>query len=229
MFKFFWDGEFRLFLRKNKFIIAGIFFVLLQLLLFYKYIFLARFSNILWFCSHSAIVFAIAFFSRKISVIKAVISVGLLIQFFWILDFFGKLCFGVFIFGATDYMFLGIPFFSYITAIFEHFLSCILALFLTYEYETEKKVLFYSFVYLVVLLVFSRLFSGSNFNYNFVYHIPLFNNFTFPGYQFAWIFLAMLIVVLPAYFMQVWLHKHYSTALVNNKAEIKTKNDAENN
>jgi len=194
-------------IKKNKFYIAGSFFIILQILTFYKYFFLLDFSNMLWFCSHTPIIFGLAFLKKNITIIKTLISIGLIPQIIWIIDFLGKLIFGTFILGVTDYMFMEMPIFSYIIAIFEHFLSAILALFLTYKYKIKKKIFVYAFVYLLILLVLSLTLS-TNANYNFTRYI-LEENITFPGYHFVWIFLAILILVIPTYHFQKFLYKKY--------------------
>ncbi|MFW6310925.1 MAG: hypothetical protein ACOC1K_01690 [Nanoarchaeota archaeon] len=190
---------------KNKFFVASIFFVILQLLILYKYTYLSGFSNMLWFCSHASMILAIGFFFKNFNLIKAIISVGLIIQFFWFLDFLSNLVFGFFIFGATDYMFLDTSLFSYIISLFEH-LTCLIALLLTYKIKTERKVLIYAFIYLIILLIVTILFSGEGSNYNFVRNLLIFNELTFSGYQFFWIFSAMTFIVLPVYFFQIWLY-----------------------
>ncbi len=210
MFEYFRNNKVVSYLDDHRFIFVGIIFIIIQFMSLYKYMFLSDFSNILWFCSHATLIFGIAFLYKRINIIKAMISVGLLIQFFWIVDFLGKLFFDVYIFSATEYMFVYSSFFGFITSIFEH-LTGILALVLTFNYKPEKTSLIYSFVYLLVLLVVSFLFGTAAQNYNFVHFLPIFNDVTFAGYQYVWIFLAMLIVVIPTYFIQVWLYKYHKS------------------
>lgn len=193
---------------KNKYFIAGIFFLILQLMFLYKYIFLSNISNMLWFCSHAASILAIGFFFKKFDLIKGIISVGLIIQFFWFLDYFGKLFFDFYIFGVTDYMFLN-TYFSYISSLFEH-LTCSIALILTYKIKTKRKTLLYAFSYLLILLVVSLTFGDLNSNYNFVRNLIIFNEFTFTGYEIVWIIIAMTFIVLPVYFLQKWLYAKQS-------------------
>lgn len=197
----------------NKFLVVGVFFILLQLSLFFKYLFLSRPENLVWFCSHSSLLFGFAFLYRKIHVIKALISVGLVIQLLWVVDYLGKLFFGVFVFGASDYMFMDIPRFSYVVSAVEHFFTGTLALGLTFKFKTERKVLYWAFGYLLLLLVVSVVVNTGQDNFNLTEHMIIFGEFTFPGYYFAWPFLAMLVIVLPTYYFQgflYYLYKKYS-------------------
>ena len=193
--------------HKYRFYLIGIFFIILQFMLLYKYLYLAEFNNMLWFCSHAPLLFGLAFFFKKIKIIKGLISVGLIIQLIWIVDYLGKLLFGIYLIGTTDYMFLyQSTFFSYIVSVIEHF-SSILALFLTYKYKPKKEIFYYSFFYLIIILIFTLIFSSPEENFNLVYNMIIFNEFTFTGYTFSWIFLAMIILVLPTYYFQLWLYK----------------------
>jgi hypothetical protein len=197
------------FVVKNRFYVVGSFFLIFQLLILYQYIFLARFDNMLWFCSHAPLLFAIGFFSNNKTLIKSLICVGLFIQFFWIVDYLGMLFFGVFIFGATGYMFNDMHSLAYAISVVEHFLSAPLALLLVYRYRNSKEIFLYSFVYLAVILLLSLAFGAPEYNYNFVHFIPVLGDITFPGYVYAWIFLAMVIIVVPSYYFQVFLYNLY--------------------
>lgn len=196
-----------LWIKKNKYYVAGTFFLILQIGLLYKYLFLLDLSNLLWFCSHTPLIFAFAFFTKNTNIIKTLISIGLIPQLIWIIDYLGKIIFGIFIFGATDYMFISAPFISYIISIFEHFLSTILALIITYKIKPKKKTLLYAFIYLLAILILSLTLTTENYNYNLTRHILIGGEFTFPGYQYAWIFLAMILIVIPTYYLQLFIYK----------------------
>lgn len=192
---------------KYKFKIVGSFFFILQLMLLYKYIFIAEFSNMLWFCSHVPFLFGIAFFIRNINLIKSLISIGLTIQIIWIIDYLGKLFLGIYIIGETTYMFNGMDIFSYTTSIFEHFFSSILALVIVYKYKPKKEIFIYAFIYLIIILILTLIFSSESQNYNLVYNLKIFNEFTFPGYSFVWIFMTMILIVIPTYYLQIILYR----------------------
>lgn len=196
-----------LWISKNKFILVGIFYLILQIMLLYKYIYLAEFNNMLWFCSHAPLLFALSFFFKKVNIIKSLISVGLIIQLIWIVDYLGKLLFDFYLIGTTDYMFLyQSSFFSYMISVLEHF-SSFLALIITYKFKPKKEIFYYSFFYLIIILIFTLVFSSPEDNFNLVHNMIIFNELTFPGYTFVWIFLAMIILVLPTYYFQLWLYK----------------------
>ncbi|MFQ5621685.1 MAG: hypothetical protein ACE5FT_07665, partial [Candidatus Nanoarchaeia archaeon] len=61
---------------------------------------------ILWFCNHTAIVLGIAFLFRSPYWITAEVSVGLIPQLLWGIDYLSKLFFGThWLGGFTSYMF----------------------------------------------------------------------------------------------------------------------------
>jgi hypothetical protein len=214
-------------IKENKFTVTGIFFLILQLMLIYKYTHILAFSNMLWFCSHTPILFAIGFFMKNMNIIKSLICVGLIPQIIWIIDFVGKILFGTFIFGVTDYMFLNMTIFTFSVSVIEHFLSAPLALLLTYKYKTEKKVLVYALIYLIIILFLSITLNAEDYNYNLVRNIRIFDEFTFKGYTIAWPLLAMILVVIPTYYMQKYVYKktkHYKKK--KEKKRRKEKNTA---
>ncbi len=194
-------------IKRRRFEIVGVLFLILQIVVLYKFTFLSHPSNLLWFCSHAPLLFGIFFIKKNFDAIKAVICVGLIPQLIWLVDFLGKTLFGEFIFGVSDYMFLDILRFSYITGIFEHFFSSLLALILVYKYKPRKKVLIYATIYLALILIFTVSFSEPEQNFNLTKHMMLFDEFTFPGYTYAWMILAFIIVVIPTYYLQVFLYK----------------------
>lgn len=197
------------FIKRNKFYIAGVFFLILQILLIYKYTHLAELGNMFWFCSHAPIIFAIGFFTNNKNIIKAMVSVGLIIQLIWIVDYFVFLINGVFIIGAADYMVYQPSVLSYLISVFEHF-SSIIALALIFKFKPEKKIFLYTFIYLLLTLILILSFSHPSENYNLTQNIIIFNEFTFPGYTFAYVFLAMLILVVPTYYLQILFYKIYN-------------------
>lgn len=202
----FMKNKLKLFYYKNRFYIAGVFFLILQILIISKYLFLLDFENMLWFCSHVPLILAIGFFTKNFDLIKGIISVGLIIQFIWILDFLGQLFFYGPLIGFTNYMFVQNSFISYITSIFEH-LSGLIALFLTYKILPSKKTLLYSFIYLFLIWIITIIFSNSTENYNLIQNIIIFNNFTFPGYIYLYVLIGFFLIVIPTYFFQLLLYR----------------------
>jgi len=75
----------------NKFILIGFFFLFLQFFVFWGNYMLDRYDVFFWFCNHTPLFFAFAFFLKKRNVIKGLINVGFLGQFAWTLDFLGKI------------------------------------------------------------------------------------------------------------------------------------------
>lgn len=60
---------------------------------------------IIWFCNHTVIILGLAFLFRSRFWITAELSIALIPQVFWSMDFLSKLLFNKYIFGFTSYMF----------------------------------------------------------------------------------------------------------------------------
>ena len=85
--------------------IIGIFFILLGLTGIVANIINKTPYNLVWFCNHTSLILVIAFLFRSSFWITAEVSIGLIPQMLFSIDFLGKLIFNKFPFGFTDYMF----------------------------------------------------------------------------------------------------------------------------
>ncbi|MCA9460218.1 MAG: hypothetical protein KC550_06745, partial [Nanoarchaeota archaeon] len=110
---------------------------------------LDRYDVFFWFCNHTPLFFAFAFFLKKRNVIKGLINVGFLGQFAWTLDFLSKLLFDTYIFKVTQYVFESQNGLWVLLPIGIHMFSTNLALFFTYKRKPDIYTAFYSSIYIM--------------------------------------------------------------------------------
>ena len=192
-------------LEKNRYDLIVIFFVVIQFLIIYLAFRIDDFEILFWFCNHTPFMFALFFYFRKVDLIKSIINVGLLFQFFWTVDFFSKLFFDSFIFGATSYVFereFGI---LMLIPILSHLFVTSLSFILTYKYKPRLKSIFYSMIYAIVLYGFSLKFTLINSNVNCVHEICSLS-YAPLGYIYLWPVLILFLIIVPTHVIQylVW-------------------------
>lgn len=192
--------------ESNKFKVLASFFLILQLTAILVNGFSEKFDVFYWFCNHTPLIFAFAFFFRKKSVIKALINVGFIAQFLWTLDFLSKSIFNVYIFQVTRYVFEDIPGIYVLIPILIHVLSTNMALYFTYKKKPSLKILFYSLVYLIILYAMSLSFTDSVDNVNCVYEICGATQLIFSSYTYFWPVIVFFGIVLPTQGIQYLLY-----------------------
>ena len=194
------------FIERNKHLLAGIFFLLLQLYVFYANYQSTNFDILFWFCNHSPLLFGLAFILKRIDFIKALINFGFLAQFFWTVDFIGKFFFDFYIFNVTNYVFEDINGVYVLIPILVHVLGTNLALFLVHHRKPKLKILIYSLVYVILLYGASLSYTDPERNINCVQYICGAQDYTFNGYTYFWPVLIFFFVVLPTHGIQCLLY-----------------------
>lgn len=193
-----------------RYLAVALFFFLLQGLIGYTYLRAGQPSYFLWFCNHTPLLIGLAILFRKVVFVKALLNVGFFLQLFWAIDFFGMLLFQTSFFHVTDYMFVGITTFSFISSLLAHVLSPLIGLGVSVSQPQKQKTLVYSAVYLVLLYLVTLVFATSGSNYNLLFYVTLpLGDVSFPGYTLLWPFLAFVLVVLPTHFFQKGMHTLY--------------------
>jgi uncharacterized integral membrane protein len=194
-------------IEKNRYILFGIFLLLLQFLLIYANFKATRFDVFFWFCNHTPLILGMAFLFRKKDFIKGLINVGFIAQFLWTLDFLSRLLTGNYIFKVTQYIFeeqLG----AYILIpIGIHMLSINLALFLSYKRKPKLKTLLYSLVYIILLFAITLTYTLPERNVNCIQEICGIPQYTFPSYTFFWPAIVFFVIVLPTHGLQYLIYK----------------------
>lgn len=189
---------------KNFYIIGGVFFLLIQLFILIVNINAQDYSFYYWFCNHTPLLFSIAFFTKKIQIVKGIVSVGLLPQILWILDLiFNSI--NVTLFGFTSYFFELESTLAIFSTLLIHIFTTTVALLLVFSQNTKKISLMYSFIYLVLLLIFTFIFTDPISNTNCIYEICGLEQIIVPFYTILWPVLVFIIFILPSYFLQVKL------------------------
>lgn len=203
------------FYSNNFYIIGGVFFLLIQLFILIVNINAQDYSFYYWFCNHTPLLFSIAFFTKKIQLIKGIISVGLLPQILWILD----LIFNVFsatLFGFTSYFFELESTLTIFSTLLIHVFTTTIALALTLSLKTKKTSLLYSFIYLILLLIITFSFTNSANNTNCIYEICGLEYIQIPLYTLLWPILTFIVFVIPSYILQVKLNSYFKQKIKQN-------------
>jgi len=193
-------------IKENKHIIIGTFFLILQVIAIIRNRF--DYENLFWFCNFAPILFAIFFYSKKMQAVKAVISITLIINLFFLADFFSSIFFNYGIFGQVQSYFK--EGFLFITATLLMHLTGLIALSLTYKIKPKTKNLSYSALLIAFTYLMTIIFSPRNSYYNYI-------KGTRPGYfhpnipyiiiTVLWPILMFFIIATSGYYIQYLLYK----------------------
>jgi len=197
----------------DKFTAAALFYMCLQLLLILKFYILGNFKLAYYFCYHAPLLFSIAFFKKDITLIQALIIAGFVGQIIWIIDYSSYLTTGSFILGNSKFVlrYEGIP---YVATIASHFLSTLLALFLTRKSPISRKTHVYAFIYFFVIYALNIIhIIPESYNVNFVWHLEGFD--VLPFHTKLYLLYIIPIVMLPGYYVQILVKKIYENNLLD--------------
>ncbi|MEC8339320.1 MAG: hypothetical protein VXZ40_01735 [Nanoarchaeota archaeon] len=160
-----------------------------------------------WFCNHTPLFFAFAFFLKKRDIIKGLINVGFLGQFAWTLDFLGKIFFDFHVFNMTAYVFSSEKGIWVLLPIGIHVFATNVALYFTRRKKPSTKTLFYSILYIIFLYGATLTYTDPLRNVNCVHAICGAVDLTFKNYTNFWPVLVFLVVVLPTQLLQFCIYK----------------------
>jgi len=121
------------------------------------------FYNFIWFCNHMSILLGIAFLARSRVLMMAELSIALIPQLIWSIDFLGKLFFDIYIFNTANYMFAleYQPVFYYLSL--NHLLLIPVAIYGVWKLGKPVWAWKWSVVHGLILVPFSLIF-GHNLN-----------------------------------------------------------------
>jgi len=148
-----------------------------------------------------------SFFLKNINLIKALINIGFIGQFIWILDFIFKILTGKYLFGVTSYIFENNFTWLIFIPIIAHFFSTLLALILTLKEKPNFISIGFSLIYLVIIYILTLIYTNPLSNINCIYEICGFETIILPFYTQIWPFFALLFIILPTYLLQVFIYK----------------------
>lgn len=188
----------------NKYFILGTFFLVLQILILIRNQILNDPILFFYYCDHIPLLFAIGFYSKNIQLIKAMISVGLILQGIYLIDLFGGL-FGHYLTGTTKY--LGkYTLFPLIVSLTMH-ITTIIALIFTYKEKTNSKSLTYAFIYTTILYIATITLTPINYDMNCIFNACKITFLQFENYTNVWILLSFTLLTVPTYLFQKLLNK----------------------
>lgn len=204
----------------DKYFYLALFFLFLQFIVIAGSYNTDNFDIFYWFCNHTPLFFSIAFFIRNISLVKSLINVGFLIQFVWLIDFLIALLFSYYTLGITRYVFEDLSGLTIFIPILIHIFSTNVSLIFTFKEKTKDIVLIYSFIYLVLLYIFTLFFTSVENNINCIYEICSLEFLTPPFYTFFWIPIMFILIILPSYYLQKYLFYLYLRYKNNIKSKV---------
>jgi len=194
------------YLKERKYFIIAIFYLILQIVVLIRH--QGNYLNFLWLCNFAPILFAVFFFMKKLQIIKSLISLTIVVDLFFLVDFFTSLIFNFGIFGQVQPYFQEGILLILLTVLLH--LTGFIALFVTHSVEPSKKTLWFSAAFLVLTYVVTLLFSPANSYYNYILG-------TRPGYvspgipqiiiTVLWPLLSFIFIVLPGYYFQLLIHR----------------------
>ncbi|MFT4244772.1 MAG: hypothetical protein ACMXYB_04955 [Candidatus Woesearchaeota archaeon] len=193
--------------------IIGCIFLFLQLFIYIVNMGSESLVFYYWYCNHIPILFSIAFFFKQYQVVKGLIGVGLIPQILWILDLSLYAIFSFQLFGFTQYFFELESIAQMISILIIHVFSSLLALVFTISIRPNKKSLYVSLVYVLLLQIITLIFTTPSLNINCVEEICGLENFTPPLYSYYFFILTFVVMVLPAYILQILAFNLYENRI----------------
>lgn len=185
----------------DKYFYLGIYFSILQILVFIRNYTLN--DNILFFyyCDHIALLLAIAFFIRNIPLIKAFISTGLILQLIYLLDLISYYLFSIKITGSTAYL-TNYSLFAMIITLLMHLATAFVAIIFTYKEKNKSISLLYGFIYLIFLYLSTIFLTPKEYDMNCIFNACSVNAIYFDGFTTYWILIAFIFLVIPVHYLQ---------------------------
>ncbi len=188
--------------------IVGWLFILFGIVGIIINLYLGSVYNVIWLSNHLSLVLGVAFLYKSRVWISAELSIALIPELLWSIDFLGKLITGGFILGATEYMFnINYSPLMYYLSLSHLFIAPIALVGLWYlggAVKAWKQACMHG----VVLLFFSFAFmNGHNLNCFRESCVPF---ITMSGitYQVLWPILFFIFVVIPINWLLVqWIKK----------------------
>ncbi len=189
-----------------KYILLGLYFTILQLLIIILHVQSSELFSIVWFCNNAPGFLAIGFFCKAFQLIKGIISLGIIAQFGWAVDVIYTSITGTALFGFTTYVFALTSWKLYLT-VMVHFLSLSVALLYTYKIPTLRESILYGMGYGLLLHMATLLLTPSTKNINCGFTLCGSLDVAIPGYMLLYPFLILGVLVIPGYYLQKVLQK----------------------
>jgi len=192
-------------IKFNKYSCLGLYFVIIQILVFIRNYLSKDYITFFYYCDHIALLLAIAFFLRNIPLIKAFISIGLISQLIYATDFISSFFFNKQLTGTTAYL-SNYSTLALIITLFMHLGTTFVALAFTFKEKNKKNSLIYAFLYTSFLYFITILFTPKEYDVNCVYNVCGKTYFYFDGFTTYWIILVFVFLIIPTYYFQELLY-----------------------
>ena len=189
--------------KTYRYYLAGTYFLLLQIYVIFYLDLFASTSSFFWICNVVPLLFAIGFFTKRVSFVRSLVSLSLVIHIIWTIDFFSVIFFNNPILGGfTRYVF-GKGTIS-VLPLLAHLFSSSVALMTVYkEAFNKKRILIYSFVLIIAFQLVAFVFTQPIDNVNCVYDSCILSLVgVIPFYSQIYPIGFFIILVLPGYFLQ---------------------------
>ena len=186
---------------KNKFIYVGFYFIILQFLIIYINILLDDFILIFFLCNHISLFLAYGFLTKNIQLIKGLISVGLIPQLIYIIEFFSELFFNTNIISSTGNLF-SYDLIEFIITLLIHFSTLTLAFYFTMKNKIKLSSLVYSIFYIIILFTTTILFTPKSYDLNCIFNSCGISFLQFPQILYFWIPITIIFIIMPTYYIQ---------------------------
>lgn len=165
---------------------------------------------ILWLCNHQSFVYALAIWKRNPRWITAELTLGIIPQLLWGIDYLWRLLTGNFIWGITQYMFIE----NYATSTYyislQHLILAPVALYALHRIgKPSMRDWKLAVVHVVLMITLTFALTGASYNINCAYRnacIPFLPE-TIPLWPVIWAAITLFLVVLPTNYLLYELYK----------------------
>ncbi len=202
-------------LSREQYVYFGKLFLIFQLIAVVRNL-ASDFYSFYWFCDFASGLFALALFSRKPQIVKAVIHIGLVPQVGYFVIMIAKIFFNINLFGfVIDFPLEA----QYIIPTLIVHASTITALLVTFKIKPRLSSLAYSVVALALIWLTVVLYSDGSTNamenYNYVYTTSFFSRI--GDYTDMWIPIVFVVVVIPTYLLELAIYHEYKFGRIRNR------------
>lgn len=186
----------------------GWFFLFLGLISVFWHVVVQDWRYAVWFCNHAMIITGIALLNKNRFWLTAMLNWALIPVSLWVIDFVGKIIFGKFLFGITEYMFVE-PWWKHFLG-FQHLITVPLMLYALFLLrKPDKNAWIGTTFHGAVLWLISYFLITPDYNVNCV-HETCVSFLRSQYYVVLWPFVAVLMFLLTNWFL-VWVFHHKSS------------------
>jgi hypothetical protein len=184
---------------------AAAFYLLLAVIVIVRNHLFYNDYDFIWFCDIGLVFFSFGFMTSNYQLVKGLISIGLIAQFIFLMEFTIYAAFDVSL-SSMPRLLLDTSMLNIVISLSIHLLSTNLALLLTYKRKTNPSSLIYSAAVIALLFMLSLALTPAYENVNYVFSSGFIYGLSIPFYTVFWPFLVFTLVVLPTYSLQKALY-----------------------